>query len=92
MALPHLDKTKYDRIKEAVNLLKGLINNGISDTNDAYTQTKTHLDEWIKTGEAADHVIEMRTYRRTAYLTLPRSADKAAEMVLKARKPHEQPQ
>ena len=90
MALPHLDKTKYDRIKEAVNLLKGLINNGISDTNDAYSQTKAHLDEWIKTGEAADHVIEMRTYRRTAYLTLPRTADKAAEMVLKAQKPRGQ--
>lgn len=81
-----MEKTKYDRIKETVNLLKGLLNNGISDTNDAYSQTKAHLDEWIKTGEAAEHVIEMRTYRRTAYLTLPRTADKAAEMVLKAQK------
>lgn len=81
-----MEKTKYDRIKETVNLLKGLLNNGISDTNDAYSQTKAHLDEWIKTGEAAEHVIEMRTYKRTAYLTLPRTADKAAEMVLKAQK------
>jgi len=81
-----MEKTKYDRVKEAVNLLKGLVNNGISDTNDAYSQTKAHLDEWIKTGEAANHVIEMRAYRRTAYLTLPRTADKAAEMVLKAQK------
>lgn len=82
-----MEKTKYDRVKETVNLLKGLLNNGISDTNDAYSQTKAHLDEWIKTGEAAEHVIEMRTYKRTAYLTLPRTADKAAEMVLKAQKP-----
>lgn len=84
------EKTKYDRVKEAINLLKGLLNNGISDTNDAYTETKAHLDHWIKTGEAADHVVEMRTYRRTAYLTLPWAADKAAEMVLKAQKPHGQ--
>ena len=82
-----MEKTKYDRVKETVSLLKGLLNNGISDTNDAYSQTKAHLDEWIKTGEAATHVIEMRTYKRTAYLTLPRTADKAAEMVLKAQKP-----
>jgi hypothetical protein len=82
-----MEKTKYDRIKETVNLLKGLLNNGISDTNDAYSQIKAHLDEWIKTGGAATHVIEMRTYKRTAYLTLPRTADKAAEMVLKAQKP-----
>ena len=81
-----MDKTKFDRVKESINLLKGLINNGISDTNDAYTQTKEHLDKWIKTGEEANHTIEMRTYRRTAYLTLPRTADKAAEMVLKAQK------
>ena len=87
-----MDKTKFDRVKESVNLLKGLINNGISDTNDAYTQTKAHLDNWIKTGEAANHTIEMRTYRRTAYLTLPRTADKAAEMVLKAQKPQDPPQ
>lgn len=86
-----MDKTKYDRVKESINLLKGLINNGISDTNDAYSQTKAHLDEWIKTGAASTHVIEMRTYKRTAHLTLPREADKAAEMVLKAQKPHVQP-
>ena len=87
-----MEKTKYDRIKESVNLLKGLLNNGISDTNDAYSQTKAHLDHWIKTGEAANHTIEMRTYRRTAYLTLPLTADKAAEMVLRAQKPQGSPQ
>jgi hypothetical protein len=78
------DKTKFDRVKETVRLLKSLIENGISDGNDAYRQTKAHLDEWIKTGEEASHTIHMYTYRRTGHLTLPRRADKAAEMVLKA--------
>jgi len=89
MQQPQQDKNKYDRVKETINLLKGLINNGISDGNDGYTQIKEHLDEWIKTGEAANHVIEMRTYRRTAYLTVPRTADKAAELVLKVQKPQD---
>ena len=84
-----MEKTKFDRVKEAVNLLKGLLNNGISDGNDAYAQTKAHLDEWIKTGEAATHIIPMRTYRRVAHLTLPSRADKAAEMVLKAQRPQD---
>jgi hypothetical protein len=82
-----MEKTKYDRVKETVHLLKSLQNNGISDTNDGYTTTKTHMDEWIKTGEAAQHVIEFRTYRRKGILTLPKTADKAAEMVLKATGP-----
>ena len=79
-----MEKTKYDRVKETVHLLKSLQSNGISDTNDGYTTTKAHMDEWIKTGEAAQHTVEFRTYRRRGYLTLPNTADKAAEMVLKA--------
>lgn len=79
-----MDKTKFDRIKETVHLLKSLQSNGISDTNDGYLKTKECMDEWIKTGLAADHTIDFRTYRRTGFLTLPKTADKAAEMVLKA--------
>lgn len=79
-----MEKTKYDRVKETVHLLKSLQNNGISDTNDGYTTTKAHMDVWIKTGEAVQHIIEFRTYRRRGILTLPSTADKAAEMVLKA--------
>jgi hypothetical protein len=79
-----MEKTKYDRVKETVHLLKSLQNNGISDTNDGYTTTKSHMDIWIKTGEAAQHIIEFRTYRRRGILTLPSTADKAAEMLLKA--------
>ena len=79
-----MEKTKFDRVKETVHLLKSLQANGISDTNDGYTTTKAHLDEWIKTGEEATHVIEFRTYRRRGILTLPKRADRAAEMILKA--------
>jgi hypothetical protein len=79
-----MEKSKYDRVKETVHLLKSLIANGISDTNSGYLETKECMDEWIKTGEAAQHTIEFRTYRRRGILTLPKTADKAAEMVLKA--------
>ena len=56
-----MEKTKFDRVKETVHLLKQLQANGISDTNGAYMDTKEALDQWIKTGEAADHVIQFRT-------------------------------
>jgi hypothetical protein len=79
-------KTKFDRVKEAVRLLKGLIENEISETNDGYMKIKERLDEWIQTGQEATHVINMRTYRYMAHLTLPQTEDKAAEIVLKAYK------
>jgi uncharacterized protein YjgD (DUF1641 family) len=81
-----MEKTKYDRVKETVHLLKSLQSNGISDSNDGYLKTKECMDEWIKTGVAAEHVIEFYTYRRKGFLTLPNTADKAAEMVLKITK------
>lgn len=81
---PPAEKTKYDRVKETVTLLKKLLEFGISDGNDGYMQIKDALDEWIKTGDAAEHFIPLRTYRRNAVLTLPKRADRAAELVLKA--------
>jgi len=81
-----MEKTKFDRVKETVHLLKQLQANGISETNSAYMDTKEALDAWIKTGEAADHVIQFRTYGRVGHLTLPKTADRAAEMVLKVSK------
>ncbi len=78
------DKTKFERVKETVTLLKKLQEVGISEHNDGYLEIKEALDEWIKTGEPAEHLIALRTYRRKAILTLPRRADRAAELVLKA--------
>jgi hypothetical protein len=80
------EKTKFDRVKESVRLLKGLLENGVSDSNASYKEIKDCLDLWIVTGDEAMYVIEMRTYRYIAHLTLPQTTDKAAELVLKVHK------
>jgi hypothetical protein len=77
-------KTKFDRVKETVRLLKELQNHGISDSNDGYMQIKKCMDEWIYTGVKAEHEIHLRTYKRVAIITLPDTDSKAAEIVLKA--------
>ena len=77
-------KTKFDRVKEAVRLLKGLQEHGISDSNDGYMQIKKCMDEWIYTGVKAEHAIELRTYKRLAIIKLPDIDSKAAEIILKA--------
>jgi hypothetical protein len=78
------EKSKVDRLKETITILKKLMEVGIMDHTDAYLQTKEYLDEWIKTGEEAQHLIDFSKFRRTGILTLPKYADKAAELILRA--------
>jgi hypothetical protein len=78
------EKTKFDRVKEAVTILKKMIEFGISDGNDGYLEAKGALDEWIKTGEAAEHLIPLRTYRKNLILTLPSVGTKEAVAILRA--------
>jgi hypothetical protein len=78
------EKTKFDRVKETVTILKKMIEFGISDGNDGYLQAKEALDEWIKTGEAAEHLISLRTYRKNLILSLPSEANKEAQAILRA--------
>ena len=76
-------KSRFDRVKESVRLLKELIRVGISEDNQGYQDVKDVLDLWIFLGEEIKRDIVLTTYRRTAVLTLPATADKAAEIVLK---------
>jgi hypothetical protein len=76
-------KSRFDRVKESVRLLKELIRVGISEDNQGYQDVKDVLDLWIFLGEEIKRDIVLTTYRRTAVLTLPVTADKAAEIVLK---------
>lgn len=78
------EKTKFDRVKETITILKKMIEFGISDENDGYLQAKQALDEWIKTGEEAEHLISLRTYKKNLILSLYSRADKPAQAILRA--------
>jgi hypothetical protein len=78
------EKTKGDRVKETITILRKLMEFGIMDHTDAYLKTKEYLDEWIQTGEEAQHLIDFSKVKRTGILTLPKYENKAAELILRA--------
>jgi hypothetical protein len=78
------DKSKGDRVKETISILRKLMDFGILDDTDPYLKTKEYLDEWIKTGEGAQHLIDFSRVRRTGILVLPKEANKSAELILRA--------
>jgi hypothetical protein len=73
-------KTKEDRVKEAVTILKKLMEVGITNMDPGYKQVKEYLDKWIADGESADYRIEFARYGRKAELILPRRKDKTASL------------
>jgi hypothetical protein len=81
---PPPEKPKEDRVREAITILNKLKEVGIADTDPGYVAVKTHMSEWVKTGEAAAHTIEFPRHGRRGELTLPHRADRAAGLSLKA--------
>lgn len=78
------DKPKGERVKETISILRKLMDFGIMDHTDAYLKTKEYLDDWIKTGEEAQHLIDFSKVKRTGILVLPREINKSAELILRA--------
>ena len=82
----HPDKSKEDRVKETITILKKLKELGIAETEPGYVLTKQHMSKWVHDGEAASYSVEFPRYGRRAELVLPRRADRAASLALKAPK------
>ncbi len=64
-------KTKAERVKESVEILKKFIEVGIRQTDPGYRETKQYLDEWIKTGESRTYKYTLIRYARKVELILP---------------------
>ena len=77
-------KTKGDRVKEAVTLLKKLQEIGIYPEDLGYKQTKTAIDAWISDGAEATEKIEFMRHGRIGHLTLPYHSGNTLSFVLKA--------
>ena len=76
-------KSKMDRVKESISILKKLTDKstmGIPTTEPGYLETKKHLDEWIAGGDTWVGRIDFPRYGRRAELVLPDRADKFISM------------
>ena len=83
---PPPDKTKEERVRETVTILKKLQEVGIADSDPGYKQVKELMTAWVATGEAASHTIDFYRAGRRGELVLPRRADRAAGLALKVLK------
>ena len=79
---PIEEKTKLERVKETIRLLKALQANGLSAREAAYLQIKELMTKWVEDGEQAYAEIDLFRQNRVAHVSLPKRADKAATINL----------
>jgi hypothetical protein len=78
-------KSKEERLKETIHLLKQILDLGITQSEPAYVEIKNYLNDWIKSDDkhVKEHIIEFVRYGRKATLTLPWKSGKSCEFFLK---------
>ena len=78
-------KSKEERVKETIHLLKQILNLGIAETEPAYIEVKNYLNQWIRSDEkkVREYEIEFVRYGRKATLTLPWKGGKTCEFLMK---------
>ena len=76
-------KTKEDRVKEGIRLLKRLKETGVPTLNPGFKQIQEAISVWVVNGEAYTATIPIVRYDRDAVLTLPAEATQTAQIVLK---------
>jgi hypothetical protein len=83
-AQSQVQKTKGERVKESVTLLKRLMEVGIHSEDLGYKATKQLLDTWISDGAPKTETIDFARYGRIGHLTLPEHSGNPPTFLLKA--------
>ena len=81
--MPQPEKTKEDRLKETLAILKQLLDLGISSDDASYLLVKEQFDEWIKTGKSWSGSINFPRHGRRADIELPKRITRAATLNFK---------
>ena len=79
-------KSKMDRIKEGVSILKQLRDNGVKEHSLGFIDLKTKINEWVSSENSWEGSIEFLEYGRVAEVELPRYNNKAAGMNFRVKK------
>lgn len=83
MGIHVADKTREERVKESIEILRQLLGTGVTKEDPGYIATKALIDRWITEGKTIEERVEFPRYRRRLELVLPRRSDKVAEAVFK---------
>jgi len=79
-----LEKTKEDRVKEAITLLKKLPSAGIPTSHEVYIHINERISTWVKMGIPSLETIDLGSH--TGELSLPMIKDQNISFHLKAKK------
>ena len=78
------DKSKAERVKETVTLLKKLPQVGVPVESYAYSQVQDFMTEWVNGAAASRHIIDFTSHEGT--LVLPDKEGQVSSLDLKAKK------
>jgi len=81
-----IEKTKEERLKEGISLLKQLLEIVKNEGTPGYPEVKAVITEWIQTGVPYLGRIDFEFYARYAEISLPKSAKLAATLAFKVKK------
>jgi predicted RNA-binding protein (virulence factor B family) len=84
--MPKTEKNKEDRLKETMNLLQQLQENGVKKTSLSFLDLQKKMGAWVQTGISADYVVPFPEYGREAIVSLPRYDNKAATIAFNVKK------
>jgi hypothetical protein len=82
--MPSEPKTKAERVKEGIEILKQLKEIGIPSNDSGYLLTKQCIDAWIADGETRQEKIPFERAMRVGHLLLPARQGRTPQFVLKA--------
>lgn len=79
-------KSKEDRLKEGINILKQLRDAGVKDYSLGFIELKTKIGEWVASNDSWEGIISFQEYGRIAEIDLPKYTNRSAGINFKIKK------
>lgn len=79
-------KPKEERLKEGINLLKQLKDNGVKEYSLGFIELKDKISEWVKSEDGWEGTISFSDYGRIAEVDLPKYINRVAGINFKVKK------
>ena len=77
------EKTKEERVKEGIQLLRQLKDTGVDVSYIAFKEVQERISDWVNTGDAWTGKIKFPDYGRVAEILLPRRVGAVASIAFR---------
>lgn len=86
MGKPKQIKSKEDRLKEGISILKQLRDGGVQEYSLGYLDLKNKISAWVNGQDSWEGTIDFRDYGRVAEVDLPKYDNRSAGLNFKVKK------